>query len=150
MNWNFVIIFDISTDVYNIWFQNRLKVTPLTSFVGSMCQREGVIRFYKQYFNQHHVLGSKVGHDRTIDLQCQVAPWGYLLRTIYRGLCVSFFVFFLCCRMAWWSQISDYISPEVLKIPSIGWLLIMLKDNSSDFAICHIVQQNKHFAGEIN
>ena len=62
VNWNFVIIFDISTDVYNILFQNILKVTPLTSFVGSMSQREGVIRFYKQYFNRHQMLGSKVGH----------------------------------------------------------------------------------------
>ena len=34
----------------------------------------------------HQILGSKVGHDRTIDLQCHVAPWGYLLRKISRGL----------------------------------------------------------------
>ena len=76
VNWNFVIIFDISTVVYNILFQNRSKVTPLTSFAGSMSQREGAIRFYKQYFNQHQMLGLKVGHDGAIDLHCQVAPSG--------------------------------------------------------------------------
>ena len=51
MNGNFVIIFDISPDVYNIIFQNGLKVTPLSLFVGSMSQSEGVIRFYMQFFN---------------------------------------------------------------------------------------------------
>ena len=52
MNLNFVITFDILTNVYDILFQNRLKVTPLTSFVGSMSQKKkGVIRFYKHFFN---------------------------------------------------------------------------------------------------
>ena len=51
VNWNFVIIFDILTDVNDILFQNKLKVIPLTLFVGSMSQREEVIWFYKQFFN---------------------------------------------------------------------------------------------------
>ena len=38
----------------NILFQNRLKISFITSFihVGSMSQRKGVLRFYKQYFNK--------------------------------------------------------------------------------------------------
>ena len=40
-----------------------------------------------QAISQHHqILGSKVGHDRAIDLQCQVDPRGYLLRKICRSL----------------------------------------------------------------
>ena len=31
-------------------------------------------------FQQHQILGSKVGYDLAINLQCQVAPWGYLLK----------------------------------------------------------------------
>ena len=50
VNWNFVINFDILTDVFDILFQNRLNVTPSTSFVGRS-RRKGVIRFYKQFFN---------------------------------------------------------------------------------------------------
>ena len=46
----FVFILNIFKDVYDILFQNRLKVTSLTSFVGSLSQREGVTRFYKQFF----------------------------------------------------------------------------------------------------
>ena len=50
---NFVIIFYILTDVDDILFQNRLKVDSysFTSFVGSMSQREGVVRFDKQFFS---------------------------------------------------------------------------------------------------
>ena len=33
---------DFSTDVYGISFQNRLKVTPLTSFLDGMFPRDGV------------------------------------------------------------------------------------------------------------
>ena len=65
-------------------FQNRLKVTLLTSFVGSMSQREGVVRL--AIFQHHQILGVKVGHNRAIDLKCQVALWGYLFRKICRGL----------------------------------------------------------------
>ena len=61
--------FDILTDVYDILFQNRLKVTPLMSFVGSMSQREGVMSSTST-FQQHQTLGSKVGHDWAIDLLC--------------------------------------------------------------------------------
>ena len=43
--------FVILTDVYDISFQNRLKVTPLNSTVGCMSQ-EGVIRFYKKHNKQ--------------------------------------------------------------------------------------------------
>ena len=47
---NFVTIFDILTDVYDILFQNRLKMTPSTSFSGIMSQREGaIIKFCKQF-----------------------------------------------------------------------------------------------------
>ena len=47
--------------VYNISFQNRLKVTPLTSFVGSMSQRKGVIRFYMQFFTNINFWVQKSG-----------------------------------------------------------------------------------------
>ena len=66
-------------------FQNKLKVIPLTSFVGIMSQREGVI-ILQAIFQHHQILASRVGHDQAIDLLCQVAPWGYLLRKICRGL----------------------------------------------------------------
>ena len=74
----FVIICDISADVYNNLFQNRLKVTPLTSFVCSMSLREGVLKFYKQFFNNSKCWVHKSGTIEQIDLHCQVAPWGYL------------------------------------------------------------------------
>ena len=85
---NFVIIFDISTDVYNISFQKRLKVTPLTSFVGSMSQRDGVRRFYMQFFQQHQLWVQKSGRIRQLIYSVRL-PHGttmYLLRKICRGL----------------------------------------------------------------
>ena len=50
-------------------------MTPLISFVGSL--KERVLEGSTSNFQHHQIWGSKVGHDWAIDLQCQVAPWGY-------------------------------------------------------------------------
>ena len=42
-------------------------------------------------FQPNQILGSKVGNNLATDLQCQVAPWGYLLRKICCGLVPTIF-----------------------------------------------------------
>ena len=66
VNWNLVIIFDISKDACKILFQNRLNVTPSTSFEGSMSQKEDT-KVVQEFFWQHQICGSRVGHDWAMD-----------------------------------------------------------------------------------
>ena len=93
VNWNFVIIFDIWTDVYDILFQNRLKVTPLTSFVSTMSQKRWCYKVVQAIFHNIKFWVQNLGTDQAIDLQCQVTPWGYLLRKICRNLYASMIKF---------------------------------------------------------
>ena len=67
MSINFVIVFDIVTDVYAILFQNRLKVTPPISFVGTMTQRESA-KGSTGIFSTTSNIWFKVRHNQTSDL----------------------------------------------------------------------------------
>ena len=91
VNWNFVIIFDILTDIC-VWHFILKQVEGdslnlICRQLHCMSLRDGVIRFFKQ-FRQHQIWCSKVRHHWAIDLQCHLTPWGYmyLLRKICRGL----------------------------------------------------------------
>ena len=52
MNLNFVVIFDVLTDVYDIFISKQVEGD---SFVGIMSQREGIVRFCKQFNNVNNI-----------------------------------------------------------------------------------------------
>ena len=59
MNSNFVPVFDMLSD--GILLQNRLKMTPVTSFVGMMSQRDqGCYRVLQAIFQQHQILDTSL------------------------------------------------------------------------------------------
>ena len=57
-----------------------------TSFVGSMSQKEGVIRFYKQFFNNIKFWVQKSGTIGQLIYSVRLPHGGYLLRKICRSL----------------------------------------------------------------
>ena len=50
-----------------------------------MSQRPECNKILQVIFQQHQILHSEVRQDQAIDLQCQVALWGYLLRQGNQG-----------------------------------------------------------------
>ena len=73
--------------------ENRVWTEILPWFLTfyQMCMtfhfpKRGCYKVLQAIFQQHQILGSKVLCNWAIDSQCQVAPWGYLLRKICRSL----------------------------------------------------------------
>ena len=50
VNWNFVIICDILTDVYDILFQNKLKVTPFYLICRQYVPKRGCYKVLQAIF----------------------------------------------------------------------------------------------------
>ena len=65
--------------MYDILFQNSLKATPLTSFVGTMSQRDGVITLNKQFFTTSN-FGFKIRHRSGNWFTVSGCPMGLPLR----------------------------------------------------------------------
>ena len=61
VNWNFDIILDISIEVYGIIISQPVECDSLLTSFWSLCPKESVCRFYKQFFNDIIFLGSKSG-----------------------------------------------------------------------------------------
>ena len=68
MNWNFIIIFDILTDVYDIFILKQNEGDSFNLICRQYVPNKWCNNVLQAIFQQHEILGSKVGHDRTIDL----------------------------------------------------------------------------------